>query len=169
MTDRPRLRDRARREWYLARFAWAMQDYPQRRYREIKRDLRREIDLAAQDVGMTQALRDLGHPRVLAEGYIAELGHHRLPRWASGAVAAATVAAMVLYMGVAYAFGTIDTLDAFGGGTITRFPFGAETVFHSSDDGLYVETRPSLAGAAFVVGLATVTFFLASRSWRALS
>lgn len=167
MTDRPHLRDRARREWYLARFGWAMQDYPQRRYRVIKADLRREVDVAAADVGMVQALADLGHPRVLAEGYIAELGH-RVPRWASGAVAAALAAGMVLYLGMAYAFGTLDTLEALGGGTVTRFPFGAETVFEVSDDGLALETRPSLAGAAFVAGLATVAFLLASRSWRAL-
>lgn len=167
MTYRPTLRDRARRTWYLTRFAWSMQDYPQRGYRTVRRDLRREIDLAAQDVGMAQALGDLGHPRVLAEGYLAELGHRR-PRWASGAVAATFAAAMVLYLGMAYSFGTLDTLDALGGGTVTRFPFGAETVFHVSDDALYVETRPSVAGAVFVAGLATVTFLLASRSWRAL-
>jgi len=44
--------DALRREAYLARFAWHMQDYPQRDYRRIRDDLRREIDAAAADVGM---------------------------------------------------------------------------------------------------------------------
>lgn len=167
MTTRPSPTDRLRRWWFLTRFAWAMQDVPHKHHRTIRDDLRREIDAAAQEVGLRRALTDLGHPRVLAERYVAELDR-RLPRWVSGAVAATLSAGVLLYLGMAYAVGTLDTLDALGGGTVTRYPFGAETVFTVGEEALTVDVRPSLAGVLFVVGVATVTFLLASRSWRAL-
>ncbi len=167
MTTRPSPRDHLRRWWFLTRFSWAMQDVPQKQYRVIRDDLRREVDAAARDVGMRQALADLGHPRVLAERYLAELDR-RLPRWVSGAVAAALTAGAFLYLGMAYAFGTLDTLDALGGGTVTRYPFGAETIFTVGEESLGVELRPSLAGVVVVVGVSAVAFLLASRSWRAL-
>src|SRR5665647_1187238 len=86
------LTDRARREWFLFRFSWHMQDFPQKQYRQIKRDLRRELTTAGADVGMRQAVTDLGHPWTLAEGYAAELGR-RVPRWTTGS-AAATIPAL---------------------------------------------------------------------------
>src|SRR5665648_577444 len=65
--------DRARREWFLLRFSWHMQDFPQKQYRQIKRDLRRELTTAGADVGMRHAVADLGRPRTLADGNIAGL------------------------------------------------------------------------------------------------
>ena len=76
--------DRARREWFLIRFSWHMQDFPQKQYRQIKRDLRQELTTAGADVGMRHAVADLGRPRTLADGYIAELGRP-VPRWTTGA------------------------------------------------------------------------------------
>ena len=158
--------DRARREWFLIRFSWHMQDFPQKQYRQIKRDLRRELTTAGADVGMRHAVADLGRPRALADGYIAELGRP-VPRWTTGAVAAGLVIGFIVYLGVAYGIGTIDTLEAMGGGTVTTYPFGAETTFTYTADEISVQTQLNAAGASFLLGVAAVAFTLGSRLWRA--
>jgi len=158
--------DRVRREWFLFRFSWHMQDFPQKQYRQIKRDLRRELTTAGADVGMRQAVRDLGHPWTLADGYTTELGR-RVPRWTTGIVAAALAVGLIIYLSLAYALGTNNTLEAMGGGTVTTYPFGAETIFTNTADEISLQTSPSPAGFAFVVGSALVAFILGSRLWRA--
>jgi len=160
------LTDRARREWFLFRFSWHMQDFPQKQYRQIKGDLRRELTTAGVDVGMRHAVADLGRPRTLADGYIAELGRP-VPRLATGAVAAALTVGLILYLALAYALGTDNTLEALGGGSVTTYPFGAATTFTHTAQEISLETHPSLAGLAFVVGSALVAFILGSRLWRA--
>ena len=160
--------DRVRRDWYLTRLSWAMQDYPGRRLKAITRDLRAELDAAAADVGMRRALADLGHPRVLAARYEAELPRP-LPRYATGALAAGLVVSALAYLFLAYSAGTLDALEALGGGTLTRYPFGAETVFTSADGGLSVESSWSAQGVLVVTGAALVAFLLGSRLWRLLA
>lgn len=118
---RPSVADRWRRTWFRTRFSWAMQDYPRREYRRIARDLRQQIDEAATEVGMGQALADLGPPRALAEGYAAELDRP-VPRWSAGAVAAGGVFLFLFYFFFAYAIGTLDTLRDLGGASVTRHP-----------------------------------------------
>ncbi|MCL3859978.1 hypothetical protein [Actinotalea sp. K2] len=160
------LTDRLHARWYLTRFGWAMQDYPGRQTRQIRRELHADLVLAAQDVGMAQALRDLGHPVVLAERYIAELGR-RLPRKTTGAVAAALAMGLILYLSTAYAIGTLDTLEAMGGGSITTYPLGAETVFTHTEDELSVSSSLTWQWALLYVGAGVVAFLGGSRIWRA--
>lgn len=160
------LGDVVRREWFLTRLSWHLQDHPGREAKQIVRDLRGELTSAAADVGMRQAVRDLGHPLALADGYRAQLGR-RVPRWTAGATAAALAVAAVVYLGFAYAIGTLDTLEALGGGSVTRYPFGGETVFTSTADGVSVESTLSWQGALAVAVVAVVAFVLGSRAWRA--
>ena len=123
------LRDLLVRETFLARFSWAVQDYP--KPDRLVGELRRELTATAADVGMRRAVADLGHPRVLAEGYLASLDR-RVPRWATGATWAALAVGAVAYLLVAYAFGTLDTLEDLGGGSVTRTALGATTVYTST-------------------------------------
>ena len=132
------------------------------------RDSRRELTTAGADVGMRQAVTDLGHPWTLAEGYTAELGR-RVPRWTTGIVAAALAVGLIIYLSLAYALGTNDTLEAMGGGTVTTYPFGAETIFTNTADEISLHSQLSAAGASFFLGVAVVTFALGSRLWRAFS
>lgn len=159
--------DLLRREWYLLRLGWAMQDFPQRAYRRIRSELRAGVTAAAQDVGMAAALADLGHPRALAEGYVASLGR-RLPRWTSGTVAAAVAVGFVLYLAGAYGVGVLDVLDAQGGGSYATEVLGATTTFTASDDALTVVTEGSWAALGALALLAAVVFVLTARVWRAL-
>ena len=114
-------RDTLIRERYLLHFDWAMQDYP--KPKRIVRELRTELTATASEVGMRQAVADLGHPRVLADAYLSELGR-RVPRWTTGAVWGALAIAVVMYLTVAYAIGTLDTIDQMGGGTVERVFLG---------------------------------------------
>lgn len=159
--------DRLRREWFLARFAWHMQDYPQRTYRGIKADLRRELDVTASEIGMAAAVRGLGRPAVLAERYRDELDRPT-PRWASGAVAAALAIGLAVYLGLAYSAGALDALEAAGGGRLTTHLLGAETVISAGPEGMSVETWPSPGGTATLLGVGVGVFLIAARAWRAL-
>lgn len=164
---RPTLREAAARERYLLRFAWAMQDYPAREYRRLKADLRTQIADAAASVGLRRALADLGSPVVLAEEYLAALGTRR-PRWTTGIVTAGVVVGVVALLTMTYAFGALDALETMGGGTMTRYPLGAETVFTVSTDGLSVEGVVTWRWALLYAGLAAGAFLLGSRAWRAV-
>lgn len=160
------LADRARREWYLARLDWAMQDYPRREFRRIRTDLRAELSPAAAEVGMRRALAELGHPRTLAERYTAELGR-RLPRWTAGTVVAGAAVGVLAYLTFAYTFGSLDTLEALGGGSVTFRPLGAEVVLTHTDDEISVASTGSWGWLALYAGVAVVSFVLGSRLWRA--
>jgi hypothetical protein len=159
--------DRLRLERFLLRFSWAMQDYPRKEYLRIRRELRAEVRAAAADVGMRQALADLGHPVTLGERYIAELGR-RLPRWTSGIVAGGLAVGVLVYLFAAYAVGTLDTLEALGGGSLTRYPFGTETVFTFTEDEISVLSGVSWQWAVLYLGAAAVAFVVGSRLWRVL-
>lgn len=166
-TKRLSTADALRWDWYLIRFSWGMQDYPGKEYRRIKRELRTETRAAAAEVGMRQALRDLGHPRVLAEGYIAEHGK-RLPRYTTGAVAAGLAIGLIAYVFVAYSFGVLDTLEAMGGGSVTRYPLGSETVFTHTSQEISVAATGSPGWLVVYGAAAVVSFVLGSRLWRVL-
>lgn len=159
--------DNLRLEWYLTRFSWHMQDYPQRAYRRIRDDLRRELTAAAADVGMPRAVADLGKPRMLADGYISQL-ERPTPRWATGAAVAALAIAAIVYLGMAYSIGAMDTLEALGGGSVTMHPLGSEATFISTDEEVSAEATLGWSGIALLAGLGTVAFTLGSRAWRAI-
>ena len=160
------LRDRIRRDWYLTRFDWAMQDYPRKEFKRIKVDLRSELTAAAQDVGMARALVDVGHPRVLAEGYIAELGR-RLPRWTSGSLAAGAAVGVVLFLMMFYSFGAMDTLEQMGGGMVVFHVLGGESTLTHTAEEVSASLQLSWGWAALFAGIALSSFLLASRVWRA--
>ncbi|HMO12396.1 MAG TPA: hypothetical protein PKB06_13045 [Actinotalea sp.] len=153
-------------QWYLARFAWAMQDYPQREYRRIRDDLRRDTRAAATEVGMPEALRGLGDPRLLAERYVAETGR-RLPRWTSGIVAAGFAVLALSFVVMAYAAGVLDALAATGTETVTMSPFGQPVTYTATADQLSVAGTYSWPWLVLYAAVAGVTFALVARVWRA--
>lgn len=166
-TAAPSRADRLRLGWYLQRLSWALEDYPRRERRAALRQVREDTTAAAGDVGMRTAIEELGHPRALAERYMAQLDRP-LPRWTSGAVAAALAVGALLYLGMAYGLGTMHTLEALGGGTVTTRPLGAEVVFTALDDEFSVEWTMTWPGLLVVVAVGAVAFALASRVWRVL-
>ena len=158
------LRDAWTRERYLLQFSWAMQDYPKNA--AIKRELRTELTATAAEVGMRQAVADLGHPRLLAEGYIAELGR-RVPRWTTGAVWGTLALCAMVYLVLAYSAGTLDTLAQLGGGTVERVFLGATTTYTHTADAVSVGSTLTWQVAVFYLAVFTIPYLLGARVWRA--
>ena len=117
MPGTPTRTDRRALRRYLARFSWATQDFLGSPLRRIRADLRRDTLAAADDVGMDQALADLGDPDALAERYTEEHGR-RGPRGARRAVrlaaAAVAVAAVVTAGVLVRQLPRVETTGAFG-------------------------------------------------------
>jgi len=166
MTASPRLslRDRIVRERYLQRFSWAMQDYPKNA--RVTRELRTELTATAAEVGMARAVADLGRPRVLADGYLAELGRP-VPRWGTGGVWGGLAVAALLFLSLAYAAGTLDTLEAMGGGTVEHTTFGAVTTYTSTADAISVGTEATWRLLVLYLVVFLVPYLLGARVWRA--
>lgn len=160
------LRDRLHRDLTLVRFSWAVQDHPQSRH--LTRELRRELDTTAAEIGMARAVADLGGPRALADGHLAELDHPA-PRWTAGAVWGGIVLAFVLYTQMAYAFGTLDTLAELAGSetlTAHREVLGTRITFEAGPDALMTTLRPSWGWILLHVVAFAGPFLLGARVWR---
>ena len=157
------IRDTLRREVYLTRFSWAVQDFP--KYVRLKRDLRTELTATASEVGMRQTIADLGSPRVLADGYLAELDH-AVPRWTTGTTAAAITFAAVVALGLAYSLGTLNTLEQTGGGTTTVTFLGATTTYSFTDAAISQTSVLSWQLLVFFALALGIPLVLGSRAWR---
>ncbi|ACQ81310.1 conserved hypothetical protein [Beutenbergia cavernae DSM 12333] len=143
-TAQPRLpaRERARREWYLARLELWLDAYPGRRRRAVLTELRVAIDDDAARRGMRVALRALGSPRQLARDYLeAEPGDH--PRWSLGGAAALGVLLAWFIATCLYALGMFGALESVGGGVAEAGFLGV---------GLEVVLAPGELGVAFTYG-----------------
>jgi len=159
-------RDRLRLELWLWRLGCAMEDYPRRAAREVRRDLRASALDEAARVGMAAALHDLGRPSRLAAAYFAELDRPR-PRWADGAVLTGLVAVIVPgYMWLAWQLGVLDALDAMGGGSVELSWLGVPAVFTHTEDTISMETTVGWGPIALTVALGAAVFALGSRIWR---
>lgn len=162
---RPGIADLARREWYMTRLDWGLRNLPTRENRQILRDLRRDVTATAAEIGMRPALADLGGPGDLAARYTATTAPDG-PRYVAGAVAAALMAGAILYLATAYAFGTLDTLVAMGGGTRSARLWGSEFVFVGTAEEISVATTSLLPAFAVSAAACAVAFLLFSRIWR---
>jgi hypothetical protein len=78
--------DRVRIERVVQSVDFLTQDIPGRVRRSIRRELRANLWAAASRAGASEAIRQLGSLRQLAEGYLAAEygGGRRRPRWMSG-------------------------------------------------------------------------------------
>lgn len=66
-TARLRLTDRLQRDWYVCKVDFLAQDVPSGYRKDRRRELRSDLTAAAADVGMAQAVRELGQASVLAQ------------------------------------------------------------------------------------------------------
>jgi hypothetical protein len=157
------IRDVLRREAYLTRFSWAVQDFP--KYVRLKRELRAELTATASEVGMRRAVADLGSPRALADGYLAELDRS-VPRWTTGATAAALTLSAVVALWLAYSLGTLNTLEQTGGGSTTVTFLGSTTTYVFTDAAISQTSELSWQFLVFLVLAVAVPLVLGSRAWR---
>jgi hypothetical protein len=155
--------DRIRLELLVQRLDYHLSDLPGARRRQVRREIRANTRAAAADVGLGQALANLGHPRVLAAGYLAAEGRP-LPQYRKGVWWA--VAALAAYVAAAVIF-TTGFLDGAEAASDLDRPLTTSFL------GAGVEANPGEASFAITFNVLAlvvpaVVFLLASRAWRAL-
>ena len=140
-----------------------------RRRRELCRELRDNLRAAAADVGVTQALFNIGSPKQLAYAMTDEYAAR--PRWSLGAmwasitfglVAVALVLTSIVFLEGVLATGLVG--EARGG----AFPWaGVEFVAEVQPDGRGFGTG-AIGGQWYLLGWPLVVFLLVAQPWRAL-
>lgn len=142
-----------------------------RRRKEARRELRTNLRDAAADVGVTQALFNIGSPKELAYAMTPEATQR--PRWSLGAMWA-SLAFVVVVFGLMYTASTFTSgVDASGvvGQQVTGF------VFPWFGVDFMARIEPNRGGLAvgagkaqwYVLGLPLLAFVLAARPWRAFT
>lgn len=158
--------DRIRIEWALTRFSFYLdiRFIARKRRKELKGELRANLNEAQADQGMREALVGLGSIWVLAAQYRSE-GTDR-PRWAFGFTVALSIFAAGTILAMLAALNWADGALALDSGAMVEgglFPFpGSQVSVVDSGSGLSV---------AFALGwlppaLAAVGFVLAAKPWR---
>lgn len=162
---RPDLRDRLRRERYLLSLVlWLDDDYPSAQRRALVAQLRGELDTAAADTSMREAISSLGPARRLATEY-SELLDAGRPRWGLGAAAAAAWLMLCLTVTAVFASALWQVAPALGAeGATARLLWGELTVVHTLEE-TSVAWR---SGAPWTLIATLVVFVLAARAWRAV-
>lgn len=167
------IRDIVRREWFLTKLSVFLEDLPGPDRRAIYRDLRADLGAAATDVGMREAIADLGPVAVLAQGYRTAQGR-KLPQWWVGALATGLLAVLSTSMLLSYTLGLHDgvagTADGAAGGAADGATTAHGTFLWTQ---VVVEHGPdalsaSFSGAGPLLGfpLCLAVFFVAARGWR---
>jgi hypothetical protein len=158
------LTDRLRRWSYLQDVELWLDPMSGRRRREVLRELRTNLADAAADVGMTQAIEDLGKPRDLARELV-DAEPRRRPSWSLGVLGAGAVLLIAMLAGMSYLFGLTDGALGAGGGTVEGGFLGVQIVTVATD----AELSWTLSGWSWPVTIAAlIGFLIASAAWRAL-
>lgn len=156
------LTDRFRRWSYLQDVELWLDPMPGRRRREVVRELRTNLADAAADVGMAQAIEDLGKPRDLAREFV-KAEPRRRPSWSLGVLGVGAVLLVAMLAGMGYLSGMTDGVLGVGGGIAEGNFLGIHVLTTATDTGLAWE----LSGWSWPITiLAAIAFLAASSSWR---
>jgi hypothetical protein len=158
---RPAWPDRLRREAYLLRLQVWLDTYPGRPRRALVGQLRADLDAAAADTSMREAIDSLGAARGLATEYLALLPRDR-PRWRVGATWA--MAWLIAWIVVVVSFLAALVQVAAGAG-----PAGVRAQLLWLDlTVVHTDTELSVVGDAAVpwgLAVAVALFLLGARAW----
>lgn len=100
-----RLTDRIQRDWYVFKVDFHAQDVPGGYRKGLRRELRSDLTAAAADVGMSQAVHDLGPASALAHQFVLAEGR-KLPHMWTGIL----TFAVILYGWVGMVMATVNAL-----------------------------------------------------------
>jgi hypothetical protein len=164
-THRPGLRERLRRERFLLSLVlWLDDDYPSAERRALIGQLRGELDAAAADTSMPEAIRALGPARRLAAEYNALLDAGR-PRWGLGATAASVWLLLCLAATVVFAVALWQVAPGLGSdGATARLLWAELTVVNTPEE----SSLTWESGFPWTLLVTLVVFVVAARAWRAV-
>jgi hypothetical protein len=163
-TAHVRLTDRLSREWYVFKVEFLAQDVPSGYRKERRRELRSDLTAAAADVGMTQAIRDLGPASVLAHQLKLAEGR-KLPHVWTGIITFTVILYAWAGMMMATSYALIEAASQLGGDrtvTVHASWLGTNVVVNNGPHLLSGQFEPSGLTLAVLV----VVPLLAARAWR---
>jgi len=158
------LRDRLRREWYVTKVDFLAQDVPSGFRKELRRDLRADLGAAAADVGMPQAVRDLGPASALVHQFKQAEGR-KLPHLWTGVLAFAIVLSAGAGMMLATLNGLIEAATQLRGGrtvTVQTTWLWTTATVTQGDHRMAAE----VTGSGITLAVILVVTLLAARAWR---
>ncbi len=163
-TARLRLTDRLRRNWYVTKIDFLAQDVPGGYRRAMRRELRSDLAAAAADVGMSQAVRDLGPASVLAHQLKLAEGR-KLPHVWTGVITFAIILYAWAGMIMATTYALIEAAIQLGGDrdvTVHASWLGTKVVITNGPHLLSGQWEPSGLTLAVVIAVPLLT----ARAWR---
>lgn len=158
------LGERWQRFWYLESVELWLDPMPRKRRKQVLRELKANLQVAAAEEGMDAAISEHGKPRILARQYLETEPQRRRPTWPHGVVAVIAAAVVWVYACTIYVFGSINTLLAGGHTDPVQISFlGVQITTEAHDEYLGAE----FSGTSLGYLIACVALFLIfSRIWR---
>jgi len=159
-----RLTDRLSREWYVSKVDFLAQDVPSGYRKERRRELRSDLTAAAGDVGMTQAVRDLGPASVLAHQLKLAEGR-KLPHVWTGFITFTVILYAWAGMMMATSYALIEAARQLGGArvvTVHASWLGTNVVVTNGPHHLSGQWQ----GSGLTLAVLIVVPLLAARTWR---
>jgi hypothetical protein len=145
-----------------------LQGVPRRRRRELRRELRQNLDDAAQRVGSRTAVRQLGSLRALAAEGAEAVHRPGTPRWSRAGVAAALAFGVVAVLEMLAVLWWVSAADSSGAATVSGalplFP-GSAVEYSETATSTALEVQPGW----LVLAAAGATFAVVSRPWLLLT
>jgi hypothetical protein len=163
-TARRRFTDRLQRDWYVSKVDFLAQDVPSGYRKARRRELRSDLTAAAADLGMSQAVRDLGPASVLAHQLKLAEGR-KLPHVWTGIITFTIILYAWAGMIMATTYALLEAASQLGGDrtvTVHASWLGTNVVVTSGPHLLSGQCDPS----ALTLVVLIVAPLLAARAWR---
>ena len=158
------LTDRLSREWYVFKVEFLAQDVPSGYRKERRRELRSDLTAAAADVGMTQAVRDLGPVSVLAHQLKLAEGR-KLPHVWTGIITFTIILYAWAGMMMATTSALIEAATQLGGDRIVTVHASWLGTAASITNGPH-HLSGQWEGSGLTLAVLVVVPLLAARTWR---
>lgn len=159
------LTDRWQRFWYLQSVALWLDPIPRKRRKDVLRELKANLEVAAARDGMSAAISDHGKPRALARQYLDAEPHGR-PTWHHGAAAVSVALGAWVYACAIYVFGSLNTLLDAGLTEPVQISFLGIQVTTEAHDAYLGATFTGVSWGSLIAF--ALIFALFSRLWRLL-
>jgi hypothetical protein len=163
-TARLRVTDRLQRDWYVFKVDLLAQDVPSGYRKSRRRELRSDLTAAAADVGMSQAVRDLGPASVLAHQLKLAEGR-KLPHVWTGVITFTIILYAWAGMMMATTYALIEAATQLGGDRVVTVHASWLGTTASITNGPH-HLSGQWEGSGLTLAVFVAVALLAARAWR---